>query len=166
MAHVLAWGDANITMRLSNSFVKRWLVLKRTVGVMSCIRRLAGAGVLGDGFGPFADGVLSELAGQQQTNGGLDLAAGDGRALVVVSESGTLGGDPLEYIIHERIHDAHCLARDAGVGMHLLKHFININTITLPPSSLVLLITSTRRFSFRNSFLGTLRRCFWRHDCK
>ena len=64
MPYAQAWGDANITMRLSNSFVKRWLALKRTVGVMSCIRRLAGAGILGDGFGPFTDGMLSELAGQ------------------------------------------------------------------------------------------------------
>ena len=44
----------------------------------------AGVRVLGDGLRALADGVLSELAGQQQTDGGLDLAARDRRPLVVV----------------------------------------------------------------------------------
>ena len=95
--------------RRNNSFVIRWLALKRTVvGVWPW--RLAGAGVLGYGLRALADGVLSELAGQQQTDGGLDLAARDRRTLVVVRETGRLGGDALEDVVNKRIHDAHRLA--------------------------------------------------------
>jgi len=49
---------------------------------------LLGAGVLGDGLGTFRDGVLGQLSGQKETDGRLDFAARDGRALVVVSQTG------------------------------------------------------------------------------
>ena len=36
------------------------------------------AGVLGDCFGTFRDGVFSQLTGQQQTNSSLNFATADG----------------------------------------------------------------------------------------
>jgi hypothetical protein len=63
---------------------------------------LLAAGVLGDGLGALGDGVLGQLAGQNQTDGGLDFAGRDGGALVVVGQSASLGGDPLEHVVHER----------------------------------------------------------------
>ena len=42
--------------------------------------------------------------------------------LVVVGELAGLGGDPLEEVVHERVHDGHGLGGDAGVGVHLLQH--------------------------------------------
>ena len=39
---------------------------------------LLGAGVLGDSLGSLRDGVLGQLSGQDQTDGGLDFPAGDG----------------------------------------------------------------------------------------
>ena len=33
-----------------------------------------------------------------------------------------LGSNPLEEVIHERIHDGHGLGRHTGVGVHLLQH--------------------------------------------
>ena len=39
---------------------------------------LFGGGVLGDSLGTFRDGVLGQLTGQEQTDGGLDLATADG----------------------------------------------------------------------------------------
>ena len=44
---------------------------------------LLGSGVLGDGLGALADGVLGELSWQEQTHCSLNLAAADGRLLVV-----------------------------------------------------------------------------------
>ena len=42
--------------------------------------------------------------------------------LVVVGELAGLGGDPLEEVVHEGVHDGHGLRGDAGVGVHLLQH--------------------------------------------
>ena len=66
---------------------------------------LLAAGVLGDGLGAFADGVLSQFTWEQQPDGGLNLSAGDSRSLVVVSESGGFSGNSLEDVIHKTVHD-------------------------------------------------------------
>lgn len=52
-----------------------------------------GRGELGHGLGALGDGVLGELTGEDQAHGGLDLAGGDRRLLVVARELGGLGGD-------------------------------------------------------------------------
>ena len=55
------------------------MVLKRTVVLLRCEGWLAGSysllagGVLGDGLGALADGVLGQLSWQQQSDGCLDL---------------------------------------------------------------------------------------------
>jgi len=59
-------------------------------------RLLGGGGVLGDGLGALRHGVLGELAGQDQPDGCLDFARGDGGLLVVGCELGCLGCDALE----------------------------------------------------------------------
>ncbi|XP_054850332.1 uncharacterized protein LOC129339774 [Eublepharis macularius] len=85
-----------------------------------------GAGVLGDGLGALGDGVLGQLAGQQEAHGRLDLAGGDGGALVVVRQAGGLAGDALEDVVDEGVHDAHGLGRDARVRVHLLQHLVHL----------------------------------------
>jgi len=102
--------------------------------------RLLGTGVFGHGLGAFADGVLGQFAGQQETDGGLNLPAGDGGALVVVGQTAGLGGDAFENIVDEAVHDAHGLGRDAGVGMYLFQHFVDVNTVRLFPLGLALLV--------------------------
>jgi len=126
-------------------------------------RRLAGARVLGDGLRSLADGVLGKFAGQQQTDGSLDLAARDRRSLVVVSETGRLGGDAFEDVVDERVHDAHRLARDTGVRVHLLENLVDVDSVALPPSSTVLLGTAAWRLRLGDGLLGALRCCFGRH---
>jgi len=54
---------------------------------------LLGRRVLGVSLRALADGVLGQLTRKQQTNGRLDLAAGDRRAPVVVRQSRRLGRD-------------------------------------------------------------------------
>jgi len=50
-------------------------------------------GELGHRLGALGHGVLGELAGQDEAHGGLDLARGDRRLLVVAGQVGGLGGD-------------------------------------------------------------------------
>ena len=68
-------------------------------------RSLLAAGVLGHGLGALGHGVLGQLTGEKETDGRLDLAAGDGRALVVVRKTRRFRGDTLENVVHERVHD-------------------------------------------------------------
>ena len=58
--------------------------------------------VLGHGLGSLGHGVLGQLTGQHQTDGGLDLAGRDGVALVVAGQATTLGGNALEQIVNLR----------------------------------------------------------------
>ena len=65
--------------------------------------------VLGDGLGALRDGVLGELTGKEEADGGLDLPRGDGLPVVVAGEADGLGGELLEDIGNERVHDGHGL---------------------------------------------------------
>ena len=94
-----------------------------------CIRRLQespfrllAAGVLGDGLGSLGNGVLGKLSWQQEADRGLNLTRSDSGPLVVVSQPTRFGSDSFEQIIDERVHDAHRLGRDTGVGVDLLQH--------------------------------------------
>ena len=88
----------------------------------TCGHSLLRAGVLRHGFGSFRDGVLSQLSGQKEPDGSLDLPRGDGGPLVVVSELAGLSSNPLEKIVDKGVHDTHGLGRDSGVRMDLLQH--------------------------------------------
>jgi len=80
---------------LSNAIWKPALMIENENAEV--LPRLLGRGrVLGDSLGTLGDGVLGELAGEDQAHGGLDLAGGDGGLLVVGCELGGLGCDALE----------------------------------------------------------------------
>ena len=102
--------------------------------------QLLGAGVLGDGLGPLRHGVLGELSREKQPDSGLDLTGSDGRPLVVVGEARGFSGEPLEDVVDERVHDGHGLGGDAGVGVHLLEHLVDVNGIRLLPLGRLLLL--------------------------
>ena len=103
---------------------------------------LLGAGVLGDGLGSLRDGVLGQLSGQEEPDSGLDLPGGDGGPLVVVGELAGLSGDALEQVVDERVHDAHGLGGDTGVGVHLLEDLVDVDGIGLLPLALPLLLVA------------------------
>jgi hypothetical protein len=103
---------------------------------------LLGAGVLGDGLGSLRDGVLGELTGQEEPDSGLDFPGGDGGPLVVVGELAGLGGDALEQVVDEGVHDAHGLGGDSGVGVHLLEDLVDVDGIRLLPLLVPLLLIS------------------------
>ena len=90
------------------------------------MNHLLGGGVLGDSLGALGHGVLGQLTGEEQTDGGLDLPRGNGGPLVVVSQTAGLGGDALEDVVHERVHDGHSLAGYTSVGMNLFQDLVDV----------------------------------------
>ena len=125
---------------------------------------LLGAGVLGHGLGALRHGVLGQLTGEEQTDCGLDLPGGDGAATVVVGQTASLGGDVLEDVVHERVHDRHGLAGDTGVGVHLLQHFVDVDGVRLPPPPLLLLVSGALGLCLRGGLFGSLGCWLGWHD--
>ena len=126
---------------------------------------LLGARVLGDGLGSLADGVLGELTGQKETDCRLDFATRDGRAAIVVGEARRFGGDALEDGVHEAVHDRHRLAADAGIGVNLLQHLVDVDGIALPSALSAFLVARSDGLRLAGGLLRSLRRWFRWHDC-
>jgi len=104
-------------------------------------KRLLGRRVLGDGLGALRHGVLGQFTREEKTDSRLDLPRGDGGALVVVSQTRGLRGNALEDVVHEAVHDRHGLAGDPGVGVNLLEHLVDVDSVGLLPPLLLLLVT-------------------------
>ena len=75
--------------------------------------------------------MLGELTGEDQADGGLDLAGRERALLVVADELAGLNGDALEGIVDEGVHDGHGLGGDAGVGVHLLEDLVDVDLVGL-----------------------------------
>ena len=71
--------------------------------------------------------MLGELTWEEEANGGLDLAGGEGVLLVVAHEAGALSGNLLEDVVDERVHDAHASLGDAGLWVHLLEDSVDVD---------------------------------------
>ena len=83
-------------------------------------------GEFSDGFRAFADGVLGQLPGKQKSDGGLDFSTGQSLTLIFPGQRGSFRRQSAKQVADERVHDAHRLGGDAGVGMHLLQHFVDV----------------------------------------
>ena len=118
---------------------------------------LLGGGVFGDGLGALRDGVLGEFTGEEEPDGGLDFPGGDGGPLVVVGETGGLGGDALEDVVDEGVHDGHGLGADASVGVDLLEDLVDVDGVRfLPPLALLLAISLGDGLGGLAGLLGSL----------
>ena len=126
-------------------------------------RDLLGAGVLGDGLGTFRDGVFGQFTGEEEPDGGLDLPGGDGGPLVVVGQAGRFGGDTFEDIVDEGVHDAHGLGRDAGVGVDLFQHLVDIDGVGFFPFLGPLLVVLGDVLGGLTGLLGSLSGGFGGH---
>lgn len=128
-----------------------------------CNKELLGAGVFGDGFGAFTNGVLGQFTGQQETNGSLDFPTCNCGPFVVVGQAGSFRSNPFENIIYKTVHDTHGFAGNSCVWMDLLQNFIDVNGVTfLPPSLLFLIVLGDIFLSF-SCFLGSFSTSFRWH---
>lgn len=75
--------------------------------------------------------MLGQLTRQDQSDSSLDLSGGDGGLLVVGSQLGGLGGDSLEDVVHERVHDGHGLLGNTGVRVGLLQDLVDVGGVCL-----------------------------------
>ena len=96
--------------------------------------------------------MLGQLTWKDESDSSLDLSGGDGWLLVVSGELGGLGGDLLEDIVDEGVHDAHGLGRDTGVRVDLLENLVDVDLVGL--HGLLLLLAAGD--SLLDSLLGWL----------
>jgi len=55
-------------------------------------------------------------------------------------QSRRLGGNSLEHIVNETVHDTHGFAGNSGVGMYLFQHLVDVDSIALLPLLSLLLV--------------------------
>ena len=73
--------------------------------------------------------MLGEFTRQDEADRGLDFAGRHRRLLVVSREAGGFGGDLLEDVVDERVHDGHRLGGDTGVRVDLLEHLVDVDLV-------------------------------------
>ena len=91
-----------------------------------------------DGLGGFGDGVLGEVSGELEADGGLDFSGAHGGLLVGAGKSGGLGGDLVEHILDEGVQD---LDRLGGEGETLLGVLVDAVDVGVEASSVRLAVT-------------------------
>ena len=107
--------------------------------------------------------MLGQFTGEEQPDGSLDLPGGDGGPLVVVGQSGSLSSDTFEDIVDEGVHDAHGLGGDTSVGVDLLQHLVDVDSIGLLAGALLLLVSLGDVLLGLTGLLGSLSGNFGGH---
>ena len=75
--------------------------------------------------------MLGQLTGKGEADSGLDLSGRQGGLLVVAGQAGGLAGKALEDVVDERVQDGHSALADAGVGVDLLQHLVDVGRVGL-----------------------------------
>jgi hypothetical protein len=140
--------------RVSNEIARVVLLTPKgivfsSVDIAYCLRR----GELGDSLGSLRDGVLGEFTRKHETDSGLDLAAGKGGLLVVSGKLSGFGGNALEDIVDEGVHDGHTLLGDTSIGVDLLEDLVNVRGVALRA---LLFLSAGTSFLGNGSLLGRL----------
>ena len=73
--------------------------------------------------------MFGQFAWKQETDCGLNLPGRNCGLLVVVGESGRLGGYSFEDVANERVHNAHGFAGDPGIRVDLLEDLVNVDGV-------------------------------------
>ena len=107
--------------------------------------------------------MFGQFSGEEEPDSGLDFPGSDGGPLVVVGQFGSLGSDTFEKIVDERVHDAHGLGGDTGVGVHLLQHLVDVDGIRFLTLVLAFLSVLSNGLGGLAGFLGSLSRGFGGH---
>lgn len=130
---------------------------------LTSMSSLLGARVLGHSLGSFTHSVLGQLAGKKQPDSCLYFPRRDGRTLVVVSQTRSFGGDPLENVVDEAVHDAHGFRGNSRIGMDLLQHLVNVDGVGFLPLTLLLLVSLGDVLLSLAGFLDCFPACFRWH---
>jgi len=125
------------------------------------VGHLLGAGVLGDSFCALRHEVFDQLARQQLTQGGLDLPTADRRSFIAVCKIQCFGSDPLENVVHEWLDNAHNLAWNSSVRVHLFQHFVNIDVENILVACAALLLVGQCSVLDAVFFVGHRPKCVW-----
>ena len=80
-----------------------------------------------------------------------------------MSQAGGFGGDSLEYVVDERIHDAHGLAGNTGIRVHLFQDFVDVDGVGFPPPPALFLVPGSLGLGLSGGFLSSFRSDFGWH---
>ena len=70
--------------------------------------------------------MLGEFTWEEESDGSLDLSAGQGVLSVVSDELGGLEGDLLEDVLDERVHNVHASLGNASLWVDLLEDSVDV----------------------------------------
>ena len=107
--------------------------------------------------------MLGQFTREEKPDGGLDLPGGDGGPLVVVGQAGSFSSDTFEDIVDEGVHDAHGLGGDTSVGVDLLQHLVDVDSVGFLPFAVLLLVSLGDVLLGLSGLLGSLSRNFGGH---
>ena len=71
--------------------------------------------------------MLGELSWKEESDSSLDLSGGESVLLVVLNELGRFGGNLLEDVVDERVHDGHGFLGDSGFWVNLLEDSVDVD---------------------------------------
>ena len=108
--------------------------------------------VLGDGFGSFRNGVSGEFSWKDELHSRLDFSGRKSSSLVESDKFGSFGGNSVESIMNERVHDVHGFLGDTDVGVDLLEDLVDVDGECFNSSSSCFLLSFCSCFSFCHWF--------------
>ena len=73
--------------------------------------------------------MLGELTGEHEADSSLDLSGRKSGLLVVASQARSLGGNAVEDIVDEGVHDGHASLGDTSVIVDLLQHLVDVRRV-------------------------------------
>jgi len=98
--------------------------------------------VFGDSLGSLGNSVSCQLSGENKLNGWLNFPRWEGSSLVESNKFGSFGGDSVEGIVDEGVHDVHGLLGNTNVRVNLFKDLVDVDGEGLNSSSSGLLVNS------------------------
>ena len=97
--------------------------------------------------------MSGQLSGEDELDSGLDLTGRKSSSLVESDELGSFGGDSVEGVVDEGVHDVHGLLGDSDVGVDLLEDLVDVDGEGFNSSSSAFLVSSrSASFSFGSHF--------------
>merc|ERR1712210_295053 len=92
--------------------------------------------------GSIKNGITADTVEDMYVKAHAAIRKDPSRPAKALGELAGLGGDALEQVVDERVHDAHGLGGDTGVGVHLLQDLVDVDGIGLLPLALPLLLVA------------------------